>query len=267
MASGKTTGTDEISPDLTRHCKAALLLLLHSAAGLQGREDHNPQQELQQLQRHLLSHHRRTSICLDHLDLPTDHDHQSENEERPPSSVASSVNVHQFKYFPSTRSNGGSAQNDGKKDGSVQSLCHQHIAIQQTDVDHTIQETRLNTLHLRSIQPPWSTNLARQCPTSKSFPALAFLAFTHPTRTTQSALAVSKTEQEKALDINTESWRQLNSRGEVLCINSSRRSKRRKAADKLAPERNAITPKDLRFSTGVAIATETVTSIVVSLTT
>lgn len=93
MASGKTTGTDEISPDLTRHCKAALLLLLHSAAGLQGREDHNPQQELQQLQRHLLSHHRRTSICLDHLDLPTDHDHQSENEERPPSSVVSSVNV------------------------------------------------------------------------------------------------------------------------------------------------------------------------------
>ena len=68
----------------------------------------------------------------------------------------------EFKYFLSTGSNGGSTQDDGKKDGSVQILCHQHTAIQQTDVGHTIQETRLNTLHLRSIQPPWSTNLARQ---------------------------------------------------------------------------------------------------------
>ena len=85
MASSKTTGIDEISPDLTRHCKATLLLLLHSAARLQGSKDHNPQQELQQLQRHLLSHHRRKSICLDHLGLPTDHDHLSGNEERPPS--------------------------------------------------------------------------------------------------------------------------------------------------------------------------------------
>ena len=39
------------------------------------------------------------------------------------------------------------------------------------------------------------------------------------------------------------------------------------SADELGPERNPITPKDLKFSTGVAIATETVTSIVVSLTT
>lgn len=54
-------------------------------------------------------------------------------------SVASSVIVHQFKYFLSTRSNGGSTQDDGKRDGSVQSLCHQHIAIQQIDVDHTIK--------------------------------------------------------------------------------------------------------------------------------
>ena len=43
--------------------------------------------------------------------------------------------------------------------------------------------------------------------------------------------------------------------------------KKKAAADELAPERNAITPKDLKFLTGVAIATETVTSIVVSLTT
>ena len=110
----------------------------------------------------------------------------------------------------------------------VQSLCHQHIAMQQTDVDHTIQETRLNTLHLRSIQSSWSTNLARQCPTSGSFPALAFLAFTHPTPTTQAALAVSKTEQDKALDMDPESWRQWNERGGVLFINNSRRRKRRK---------------------------------------
>jgi len=146
--------------------------------------------------------------------------------------------------------------------------CHQHIATQQKDVDHTIQETRLNTLHLRSIQSPWSTNLARQCPTSRSFPALAVLAFTHPTPTTQAALAVSKTEQYKALDMDTESWRQSNERGGKLFINNSRRRKRRKeAVDELAPERNAITPKDLKFLTGVAIATETVASIVVSLTT